>query len=240
MIAVGFGYWHNGYRAYVIHTGSMAPALVPGDLIIDKPAAGDYHPGDIVTFRHSAGPDLVTHRVASISAGVIHTKGDANESADVWNIAPSMVQGSLQWRLPYMGYVAVYFQHPLGLASLVTIALGLILLWQLFFSSSPQARAPVPVAGSGRRHRPGLEPAPGVAGRRWRTDGPANLPVTEIPTVRSRPGRRAGGNRHASPGPDISSPTELPVGRHGVASAVPVPTARHRARTATPEIFSPS
>ena len=88
VVAVGFGFWHSGYRAYVIHTGSMESTLMPGDLIIDRPVTGELQPGEIITFRHSAGPDLVTHRITDITAAGIHTKGDANRSADVWLINP--------------------------------------------------------------------------------------------------------------------------------------------------------
>lgn len=134
LVAVGVAGWQQGYRAYVIHTGSMNPTLVPGDLIIDRPAATHHlQPGDIITFRHSAGPDLVTHRITSVAATGIHTKGDGNRTADVWTIAPHMVRGVEQTRLPLMGYLAVYFKQPTGLASLGTSFIGLYLLWRLFF-----------------------------------------------------------------------------------------------------------
>lgn len=134
LIAVGFAGWQQGYRAYVIHTGSMTPTLVPGDLIIDQPAAGHrLQPGDVVTFRHSAGPDLVTHRITSVADAGIHTKGDGNRTADVWTISPHMVRGVEQVRLPGLGYVAVYLKQPTGIASLATSFIGLFLLWRLFF-----------------------------------------------------------------------------------------------------------
>ncbi len=134
LLAVGFGFWHNGYRAYVIHTGSMAPAADAGDLIIDRPASGPYHTGQIITFRHSAAPDLVTHRIVDITAGLIHTKGDANPTPDAWNIPAKLVQGTVQWKLPRFGYLVVFVQQPAGFASLFTVTIGLILLWRLFFS----------------------------------------------------------------------------------------------------------
>ena len=37
-----------------------------------------------------AAPDVVTHRVVEVTAGgIIHTKGDANATADVWDIRPT-------------------------------------------------------------------------------------------------------------------------------------------------------
>lgn len=134
LLAVGVAGWQQGYRAYVIHTGSMMPTLVPGDLIIDRPAAPQhFQQGDIITFRHSAGPDLVTHRITTVAAGGVHTKGDGNRTADVWTIPPKMVRGVEQTRLRGVGYLAVYFKQPAGLASLATALIGLGLLWGLFF-----------------------------------------------------------------------------------------------------------
>jgi len=134
LIGVGVLGWQQGYRAYVIHTGSMTPTLVPGDLIIDRPATGHrLQPGDVITFRHSAAPDLVTHRITDVATSGIHTKGDGNRTADVWTIAPHWVQGIEQARLPKLGYVAVYLKQPTGLASLAAVLIGLTLLWQLFF-----------------------------------------------------------------------------------------------------------
>ncbi|GGB44320.1 hypothetical protein GCM10011492_39250 [Flexivirga endophytica] len=134
LVGVGVTGWRQGYRAYVIHTGSMKPTLVPGDLIIDRPASPDrLQTGDIITFRHSAGPDLVTHRITRVADAGIHTKGDANRTADVWTIAPQMVQGVEQTRLPGLGYLAVYLKQPTGLASLATVLIALFLLWRLFF-----------------------------------------------------------------------------------------------------------
>ncbi len=137
-LAVGFGFWRAGYRAYVIHTGSMESTLVPGDLIIDRPATDGYGAGQIITFRHSAGPDLVTHRITDITATGIHTKGDANRSADVWEIPPASVQGSVRWQLPGFGYAVTFLKQPTGFAAVVCALIGLMLLWGLFFPPAPE------------------------------------------------------------------------------------------------------
>ena len=57
----GVWLWHSGYRAYVVHTGSMSPNYKPGSLVIDGPAKGNYHPGEVITFRHSALTDRCRH-----------------------------------------------------------------------------------------------------------------------------------------------------------------------------------
>ena len=134
-------FFASGHRAYVVHTGSMSPTYKPGSLVIDAPAHGNYHPGEVITFRHSAlTTDVVTHRVTDItSTGIIHTKGDANRTADVWDIRPDQVRGTVITGLPFAGYVVVYLQQPAGIGSVVTALLGLILLWGLCFPAAGAA-----------------------------------------------------------------------------------------------------
>lgn len=133
--ATGAWLWHSGYRAYVVHTGSMSPTYKPGALVIDGPAKGGYHRGEVITFRHSAQTtDVVTHRITDVtSTGLIHTKGDANRTADVWDIRPDQVRGRVVAGLPFAGYLAVYLQQPAGVASVILALLALILLWGLWF-----------------------------------------------------------------------------------------------------------
>lgn len=146
--AVG-GFYATGYRAYIIHTGSMVPDLVPGDLIIDRPADRNYRVGDVITFRHGPTPDLVTHRIVQITPVGIHTKGDANRTADVWTIPRPYVEGVVRWTLPGFGYAVVFLKQPTGLASIVVMLIGLVLLWQLFFPAEPEPDQSAPPSAAG-------------------------------------------------------------------------------------------
>lgn len=152
------GYYAAGYRAYIIHTGSMSPELVSGDLIIDRPAKDGYDVGDVITFRHGPTTDLVTHRITQITTDGIHTKGDANRTADVWTIPRSYVQGVVSWRLSGVGFAVAFLQQPTGIASIVIGIIGLILLWQLFFPATPttesQLEEPADVAPEATREEP--------------------------------------------------------------------------------------
>jgi len=132
--AIG-GFYAAGYRAYVIHTGSMEPTLMPGDLIIDRPADGEYQVGDIITFRHGPTADLVTHRITQITANGVHTKGDANRTADVWTIPEPYVEGVVRWHAPGLGFAVVFLKQPTGLVSIGLMLIALVLLWQMFFPS---------------------------------------------------------------------------------------------------------
>jgi signal peptidase I len=130
-------FWLQGYRLYVVHTGSMSPTYKPGDVVIDAPAAGHYRPGEVLTFRHSAlTDDVVTHRVVGVQPDGLHTKGDANRSADAWTIRPDQVQGRVVFSVRGLGYLAVYFKQPAGIASLATVAVAVLLLWRLFFAGA--------------------------------------------------------------------------------------------------------
>jgi len=139
-----------------VHTGSMTPTLVPGDLVIDRPAK-NLKPGEVITFRHSdLTTDVVTHRVTEVTAAGIHTKGDANRTADVWTIRPDQVKGHVVVTLHGFGYLAVYFQQPTGIASVATALIGLLLLYGLFFPSTPEQAAE---DDDDTARQPGAQPA---------------------------------------------------------------------------------
>jgi signal peptidase len=146
--------WTKGYRIYVVHTGSMQPALPIGSIVIDKPAAGlnGLKPGDVITFRHSdLTTDVVTHRIASLDGGLIQTKGDANTTPDAWNIRPNQVKGVEISVVPRLGYLLVFLRQPAGFAATLLSSLSVFLLWALFFpSAAPVRRA----AHRASRHRP--------------------------------------------------------------------------------------
>lgn len=156
LVATGAGLMHNGYRLYIVHTGSMSPTYRPGDAVIDRPSHR-IKPGQVITFRHSTAPDVVTHRVTEITAGgIIHTKGDANPTADVWDIRPAMVRGSVAWHAPRLGYLLIFLKQPAGIGALATSILAMSLLWSLFFDQQPATRIP---AQTRRRRRPGRHAA---------------------------------------------------------------------------------
>jgi signal peptidase len=132
---------HQGYRVYVVRTGSMLPTMRPGDAVLDRPAsaAARYGVGDIITFPSRTGADaLITHRIHAIDPdGTIHTKGDANRTRDEWKVDPATVRGSVVRPLPWLGFAMVYLHHAPGVASVMTLALLIVLAWGLFFPPVP-------------------------------------------------------------------------------------------------------
>ena len=146
--------WSQGYRVYIIHTGSMLPELRPGSVVVDRPLSGAVRVGEIISYRFGPGPDgVLTHRVYSDRAGVIVTKGDANATPDPWTTRNGAVVGTPEAVVPKLGYLLEYLKQPAGVASVVTLVAAVGLLWSLLLG--PQAEvAPRRVPAHRRRKRP--------------------------------------------------------------------------------------
>lgn len=76
----------TGVRLLVVTSGSMAPAIERGSLVIAAPvASADIKTGDVISVTNATGT-TVTHRVDSVSlsgdTATLVLKGDANEAAD--------------------------------------------------------------------------------------------------------------------------------------------------------------
>ena len=110
-----------GYGNAVIITGSMEPAISPGDMVIVH-KQGDYKPGNIVTYKGNNSP--ITHRIIKKTAGGYITGGDANNTDD-GEIAESRIIGRVVKTIPKAGNVILFFQSPLGILILIA---GLFLM----------------------------------------------------------------------------------------------------------------
>jgi signal peptidase I len=80
-----------GYRTLTMLTGSMAPKINPGDVVVVTPVATSaVAKGMVITYHMPIGDhQLITHRVISVQHGpggsvTVNTKGDANKAADPW------------------------------------------------------------------------------------------------------------------------------------------------------------
>jgi signal peptidase I len=166
--------WHQGYRIYVVHTGSMIPTLRPGEAVVDRPFHGRPRRGEIITFRYPSGPDtVVTHRVFSESGGAFRTKGDANPTADPWRVRTAQVVGVPAAIIPDGGYVVVYLSQPTGAASVVVFTIMIALLWGLCFPGAPD--------DAGRQSRPPRPYHP--RHRAADAGGPATVPLRALSPV---------------------------------------------------------
>lgn len=139
---------HNEYRVFghpvmAVLSGSMAPTIHTGDLIIDNSLsvnqAEHLRVGQIISVRDAPGSTIVvTHRIVAVvhsGSNVAYiTKGDANNAPDGAPRPVSDVVGVLSGTIPAGGYVLNALHQPLVplllLASiLLALAAGPLLAW---------------------------------------------------------------------------------------------------------------
>lgn len=117
-----------GYRVLYIATGSMSPALMPGDLIITRQTdVTSLAPGDIIVY--DVGGRQICHRIISISHGSMITKGDANTKADPAIRASDNLQ-YVCFRIPFVGYPFAFLQNKTFLAALMVSVLMCCFLYK--------------------------------------------------------------------------------------------------------------
>ena len=135
-----------GWAPMVITTGSMQPAINPGDIVMSgAPDDGGrgLEVGTVITFRDPARPGgLLTHRIDRINDdGSYETRGDANTVADSYQVKPRDVQGVGRLLIPAVGLPRVWVERGdilmLGLWVLGT----LLALWAAFRPARPTRRA---------------------------------------------------------------------------------------------------
>ena len=116
-------------HGFVILSGSMEPAVSPGDVVIVD-ASAPIAVGDIITFDD--GNEVPTsHRVIAIEDGQYITQGDANQNPDAQPVAPGDALGRVTLAIPYLGHVILWVNTPLGYVSLVVAPLVLLVASEL-------------------------------------------------------------------------------------------------------------
>jgi signal peptidase len=121
-------------NSYVVLSGSMEPAISPGDaVVVASVPAASIAVGDVITFRTPGSDVPVTHRVVDVTEGpdgqrAFVTKGDANEDADLRPVTAQQVVGRVALTVPYVGYVIQFVNSPTGFVALVLVPIGLLLL----------------------------------------------------------------------------------------------------------------
>lgn len=154
-----------GWSAQAVTSGSMAPLIRRGDVVVTGPAARtDLTPPRVAVYRDEHG-GLVTHRIVDrLEDGSLVTRGDANAAADAAPVRPDRVVGVGRVLVPVVGYPAVWLAEGdhgrLGLTGLAV----LLLLGGTRAARGPGRRlaAREPAAAPGRLAVAG---APGTVGR---------------------------------------------------------------------------
>jgi len=124
-------------HSFVVLSGSMEPAISPGDVVIVRDVPADsIRVGDVITFSTSGSDTPTTHRVVDVretASGLeFKTKGDANENVDNGWRSSGAVLGRLLVVIPFIGHVTNFVSTPLGFVTLVAAPFALLVGSELF------------------------------------------------------------------------------------------------------------
>jgi signal peptidase len=134
IVAVAVAKMFFGVRTFAVLTGSMTPAIEPGDLVFTVPTEfDDIQAGDVITFVLNEDLDVATHRVASkdVQAQTIVTKGDANAQTDGSPVLYGNVVGVVRLVIPKAGFVLSFLSSATGKIVTVTVVLALAIICAL-------------------------------------------------------------------------------------------------------------
>ena len=118
-----------GYSLYRVSSGSMAPELGVGDVILVHSCDGkDVKKDDIVTYVATSGEmsgKLITHRVVEApyqegSEYYLITKGDANDYADD-PVNANQIEGKMVAKIGILKYLFDFFVTPWGLLAIIAL-----------------------------------------------------------------------------------------------------------------------
>lgn len=120
-----------GFRPHVVRSGSMAPTLYAGDVVVsDRVPASELRDGDVVTLDHYQPIDeSLTHRVRAIErrGSTLHvtTQGDANRTGETWSVPEDELIGRVVASVRGVGRPALLVRSsgPFGIIAVVTPAI---------------------------------------------------------------------------------------------------------------------
>ena len=119
-----------GYRAYVIITDSMKPALRMGDVMITTKVPEDkIKAGNIITF--DIDDKNISHRIVSIKENdgkkEYVTKGDNNNTLDTYEVTYNDIQGVKVLVIPYLGSIVMLLGNKVYIVLLALLVLLIFL-----------------------------------------------------------------------------------------------------------------
>lgn len=118
-----------GWSPKIVTSGSMAPLLQPGDIVLAAPAQGlELEPGQVVVFDAPVGQ--VTHRLVTRRPdGAWVTRGDANAGLDLRAVPARDVTGVVRLVVPRLGLPSLWIRNGEGWALLVWASLLVTSSW---------------------------------------------------------------------------------------------------------------
>lgn len=112
-----------GWSWAVVISGSMEPEISVHDLIVVR-RQDVYAVGDVITYEN--GDSVVTHRIVDSQGSDFITRGDANNTNDLFPVAEDAVVGKVVYVIPRLGLFIEYLRTPLGMCCVVFTGLLLI------------------------------------------------------------------------------------------------------------------
>jgi signal peptidase I len=125
-----------GYDFVVVRGGSMEPTIHLGAVtVVSHVQPADLHVGDVVMLEETNGA-LVSHRITSLvqmpDGLYLETKGDANATVDPVLAPVADVTGRVDSSIPWLGYLIYLLTLPIGVFSVLGLALTLLFaVWLL-------------------------------------------------------------------------------------------------------------
>lgn len=116
------------WKPTVMSSGSMAPALEVGDIVISSGPTERFGVGSVIVFDDPAGGGLRTHRIVDVTPqGRWVTRGDANGAVDSTPVHPARIRGEARLVVPFVGAPIVWYRHQewVKIAAALVAALGL-------------------------------------------------------------------------------------------------------------------
>lgn len=124
-----------GLQVYTVLSGSMEPELPVGGIVyVREVDAADLELRDVITFK-LAEETTVTHRIIDIihdendpQKVLFQTQGDSNDVVDGTLVAPENIIGKVIFKLPYMGYLAMFLQTKQGKLAAIAACAAMLLI----------------------------------------------------------------------------------------------------------------
>ncbi len=119
----------RGWTPVVILSGSMAPAISTGDIVLsERPDLAQLAPGLVVVFDNPAGEGSITHRIVDRTPdGDFITMGDATRRIDSTPVPAESIRGVGRILIPFVGRPLVWVEGGQWLKfALASILFGLV------------------------------------------------------------------------------------------------------------------
>jgi signal peptidase I len=124
-----------GYQVVAVTSGSMRPAIEPGDALLVSRGSSRVGVGDVIVFAPPSAARMVAHRVVSVretgGAPYYQVKGDANATPDANLVPTGQVYGRVILDLPGGGPTLYWFTQ-VGLKISLAMLFAIIFAEELF------------------------------------------------------------------------------------------------------------